>query len=85
MNMTKERLQLLEMALKLPEKNARVFKLLYGHFSSSEKLSVEQKEALSIEDDVKHIPSKNIDWATTQIMNTFMKRLLEGVDLNDFT
>lgn len=85
MNMTKKRLQLLEMALKLPEKNARVFKLLYGHFSSSEKLSVEQKEALSIEDVVKHIPYNKIDWAMTQIMNTFMKRLLQGVDLNDFT
>lgn len=55
----------------LPEGNQRVFKLMYGRKNG--KRSVEDAEAMSIEDVVAEIEDEKLDWAMQQVINSMEK------------
>lgn len=56
---------------KLPEQNQRMFKLMYARDNG--KRSVEDAEAMSIDDVVDAMPSDKLDWAMQQVENSLSK------------
>jgi hypothetical protein len=65
---------------KLPEGNHRIFKLMYGrgnHENLTSKIpsmrTVEEAEAMNINDVVDEMPAEKLDWAMQQVENSLKK------------
>ena len=62
---------LTESLARLPEGNQRIFKLMYGR--NNGKRSVEDTEAMPINDVISEIPDDKLDWAMQQVMRSIEK------------
>ena len=57
---------------KLPPDNQKLFKLMYGRCNGLR--SVEDAEAMTVEEVVDEIPYQSLDWAIQQVQNTLKKQ-----------
>ena len=68
-----KRKELSSILAELPARNLLVFKRMYN--SNKGTRTLEEMHALSIDECVNELPSKNLDWAIQQVYNTFINKL----------
>ena len=68
-----KRQELIRTVESLPIANQRVFRCMYGRDNGNR--SLEDTLEMTIEDIVKEMPNKKVDWAQTQVYNTLLKAL----------